>query len=205
MTMKHHHLRTPVDRASLAKLSVGDTLSLTGRLFTCRPLTYDRLLDPVGGQEVRSKLKQLDAETVFHCGPLVKKAADHCEMVAMVPMPSWLAGLDRIKTAVNGLQLRILIGKGALDGLGEVCRLAGCVHLVCAGNYNEYAAKVTRVIDQCWPELGLPESMWIIEVEDFGPFIVDTDIRGESLYQGMDEGFKADAASLLEELGIELK
>jgi len=204
MTMKHHHLQTPVDKGSLAKLDAGDTVTLSGRVFTCRPLTYDRLLDPDGGQEVRAQLKQLSAETVFHCGPLVKRGAAEFEMLAMVPMPSWLAGLERIKNAVDSLDLKVIIGKGALDGLGDLCKQSNCVHLVCAGNYNEYAAKVTKVIDQRWPELGLPESMWIIDVNEFGPFIVDTDTKGNSLYQGIDESFKAEAASLLKELDIEL-
>jgi len=203
--MKHHHLQTPVDQAQLAELTAGDSVTLSGRVFTCRPLTYDRVLDPDGGQEVRTQLKQLTAQTVFHCGPLVRRISDGFEMVAMVPMPSWLAGLERIKEAVDRLELKVIIGKGALAGLGELCKESRCVHLVCAGNYNEYAAKVIEVIDQRWPELGLPESMWIIDVKEFGPFIVDTDMNGNSLYRGIDEDFKADAAALLEELGIELE
>jgi len=203
--MKHHHLQTPVDKARLAELNAGDAVTLSGRVFTCRPVTYDRLLDLREGQEVRTQLRQLAAETVFHCGPLVKREGNAFEMVAMVPMPSWLAGLERIRHAVDSLELKVIIGKGALDGLGDLCKQSNCVHLVCAGNYNEYAAKVTKVIDQCWPDLGLPESMWIIEVDDFGPFIVDTDTKGNSLYQGIDDNFKVEAAALLEELGIELE
>jgi L(+)-tartrate dehydratase beta subunit len=30
-------------------------------------------------------------------------------------------------------------------------------------------------------ELGLPEAMWVIEVKNFGPFIVDGDCTGASL------------------------
>jgi tartrate/fumarate subfamily iron-sulfur-dependent hydro-lyase beta chain len=202
--MSHHHLKTPVDSATLARLNAGDTVSLSGRVFTCRPLTYDRLLDPAEGGDVRLELERLEAETVFHCGPLVRRKAQAFEMIAMVPMPSWLAGLERIDRAVRSIGLRMIIGKGALDGLPELCRSANCIHLVCAGNYNQYASKVTRVIGCRWPELGLPEAMWIIEVKEFGPFIVDTDMNGTSLYQSIDATFRSEAASLLEELDIDL-
>ena len=39
-----------------------------------------------------------------------------------------------------------------------------------------------RVVDVHWKEeLGLPEVIWVLEVENFGPFIVDGDCTGTSL------------------------
>ena len=46
--------------------------------------------------------------------------------------------------------------------------------------------------------------MWIVEVDGLGPLIVDADTKGKSLYQAIDEGFRSDAAALLEELDIKL-
>ena len=202
--MKTVHLTSPVSEETLRGLDAGDSVTLSGRLFTCRSLTYDRLLDPEGGEGVRTRLKELGAQTVFHSGPLVKEHPDHVEMIAMVPMPSWLAGRDKIEKAVDLLGLKVIIGKGMLDGLEKFCKRSGCVHLVCAGNYNEYASRVIRVIDCCWPELGRPEAMWIVEADRLGPFIVDADTKGKSLYQAIDEGFRSEAADLLEELDIKL-
>ena len=162
------------------------------------------MLDPEGGQGVRTRLQELGAETVFHSGPLVKEGPDHAEMIAMVPMPSWLAGREKIEKAVDLLGLKVIIGKGMLEGLAAFCKRSGCVHLVCAGNYNEYASRVVRVIECAWPELGRPEAMWIVEVDGLGPLIVDADTKGKSLYQTIDEGFRSDAAALLEELDIKL-
>ncbi|MCY4489108.1 MAG: fumarate hydratase C-terminal domain-containing protein [Deltaproteobacteria bacterium] len=202
--MKTVHLTSPVSEEALRDLDAGDSVTISGRVFTCRSLTYDRLIDPEGGETVRKRLKELGAETVFHSGPLVKEGPDRAEMVALVPMPSWLAGREKIEKAVGLLDLKLIIGKGMLEGLEAFCKQAGCVHLVCAGNYNEYAARVTRVIDCAWPELGRPEAMWIMEVDGLGPLIVDADTKGRSLYQDIDEGFKSDAAALLEELDIKL-
>lgn len=202
--MRTVHLESPVEEETLRDLDAGDSVTLSGRLFTCRSLTYDRLLDPEGGKEVRKRLKELGAETVFHSGPLVREGPDRAEMIAMVPMPSWLAGREKIEKAVEVLGLKVVIGKGMLEGLEGFCRRSGCVHLVCAGNYNEYASRVVRVVERRWPELGRPEAMWIMEVERLGPFIVDADTKGKSLYRAIDDDFKSDAAALLEELGIEL-
>ncbi len=202
--MKERHLTRPITDEALGRLDAGDTVTLSGCLFTCRSLTYDRLLDPRGGEGVRTRLKELGAETVFHSGPLVREGPEHAEMVAMVPMPSWLAGREKIEKAVELLGLKVIIGKGMLEGLEEFCRRSGCVHLVCAGNYNEYASRVVRVIDRAWPDLGRPEAMWIVEVDGLGPFIVDADTKGKSLYQHIDEGFRSDAAALLKELDIKL-
>ncbi len=202
--MKTVHLTSPVNEKALRDLDAGDSVTITGRLFTCRPLTYDRLLDPEVGEETRKRLKELSAETVFHSGPLVKEGTDHAEMIAMVPMPSWLAGRDRIEKAVALLGLKLIIGKGMLEGLETFCKQSGCVHLVCAGNYNEYASRVVRIIDCAWPELGRPEAMWIVEVDGLGPFIVDADTKGKSLYQEIDKDFRSNAAALLEELDIQL-
>ena len=203
--MKTVHLTSPMSEETLRDLDAGDSVTISGRLFTCRSLTYDRLLDPEGGEGVRTRLRALGAQTVFHSGPLVKEGPNHAEMIAMVPMPSWLAGRDKIERAVELLDLKVIIGKGMLEGLEAFCRRSGCVHLVCAGNYNEYASRVVRVIDCCWPELGRPEAMWIVEVDGLGPLIVDADTKGKSLYQAIDEGFKSDAAELLQELDIKLE
>ena len=202
--MKTVHLTSPISEETLRHLDAGDSVTISGRIFTCRSLTYDRLLEPEGGEDVRNRLRELGAQTVFHSGPLVKEEPDHTEMIAMVPMPSWLAGREKIEKAVDLLGLKVIIGKGMLKGLEKFCKRSGCVHLVCAGNYNEYASRVVRVIDCCWPELGRPEAMWIVEVDELGPLIVDADTKGKSLYQNIDEGFKADAAALLEELDIKL-
>lgn len=203
--MKSHHLKTPVDADALRALDAGDSVELSGRLFTCRPLAYDRLLDPDRGSAIREKLSRLEADTLFHCGPLVKQEEGGYRILGMVPMPSWLAGPERIRKAVEALDLKVIIGKGSLGSLSDFCCKAGCVHLVCTGNYNEYASRVTSVVDCVWPDLGLPEALWIFEAAEFGPFIVDTDTKGQSLYQQVDAKFRTETETLLAELGIKLE
>jgi len=44
---------------------------------------------------------------------------------------------------------------------------------------------ILRVKDVLWKdELGLAHAMWILEVENVGPVIVESNARGESLFEG---------------------
>lgn len=202
--MKSHNLTAPLTEESVKALEAGDSFTLSGRVFTCRPLTYDRLLKSNEGESVLEELKSIGANAVFHCGPLVKQDGGKWKILGIVPMPSWLAGPERISNAISALNLRLVIGKGSLHILGDLLAKSSCVHAVCAGNYNDYGLKVKQVLRGYWLELGLPEALWVFEAEDFGPFIVETDAKGKSLYKTTDEIFKAEAGTILEELGIKL-
>ncbi|MBI4527170.1 MAG: fumarate hydratase C-terminal domain-containing protein [Deltaproteobacteria bacterium] len=202
--MKSHQLTAPLSEQSLLAMEAGDCFTLTGLAFTCRPLAYDRLLNSEDGERVSKRLLDLQANVLFHCGPLVKKEGSEWRMLGMVPMPSWLAGEERISKAIQTLGLRVVIGKGTLYGLRELLKSARCIHAVCAGNFSDYALKVKKVIEGDWLDLGLPEALWAFEVEEFGPFIVETDAKGNSLYKAVDEVFKSEAESILKELGIKL-
>jgi tartrate/fumarate subfamily iron-sulfur-dependent hydro-lyase beta chain len=202
--MKKHELSGPLLDENLKALEPGDFFTFTGKVFTCRPLAYDRLLNSAEGHNVARQLRELGVQVLFHCGPLVQKQREVWKILGMVPMPSWLAGTERISRAVSLLGLRIVIGKGTLDSSSTVLTDCGCVHAVCVGNFNDYGLKVKTVIEGHWLDLGLPEALWIFEAEQFGPFIVETDVRGNSLYKKEDETFEARAGSILDELGIKL-
>ncbi len=170
--MKSHSLTIPLSEESVQGLQAGDFFTLTGKVFTCRPLAYDRLLNSQEGEGLSRELKDLGAHVVFHCGPLVKKEAEEWRILGMVPMPSWLAGSERVSKAVQRLDLRIVIGKGSLHELSDFFVKSKCIHAVCAGNFNDYGLKVTKVVGGHWLDLGLPEALWVFEAEDLGPFIV---------------------------------
>ena len=43
---------------------------------------------------------------------------------------------------------------------------------------------VKQVRDLHWKEeLGLAQAMWVLDVENFGPFIVESDLEGNSLFE----------------------
>ena len=43
---------------------------------------------------------------------------------------------------------------------------------------------IKRVIDVHWlEELGIAQAMWVLDVENFGPFLVESDSEGNSLFE----------------------
>ena len=43
---------------------------------------------------------------------------------------------------------------------------------------------IRRVLDVHWlEELGIAQAVWVLEVENFGPFLVESDVAGNSLFE----------------------
>jgi L(+)-tartrate dehydratase beta subunit len=87
---------------------------------------------------------------------------------------------------VERFGIRAVIGKAGMDQAiyRDTFARTGTIFLTTVG-YGVaalYGRAVKRVHAVYWQEeLGLPEAMWVIEVDNFGPFIVDGDVTGASL------------------------
>ena len=83
---------------------------------------------------------------------------------------------------------KIIIGKGGMtaEDYKRVFVPNGAVYLTTVG-YGTGALLgrgVKRVRDVFWKdELGIAQAIWVLEVENFGPFIVESDIDGNSLFE----------------------
>lgn len=55
------------------------------------------------------------------------------------------------------------------------------------GGAGALAAKAVRRVSAVYwlEELGMPEAIWVMEVERFGPLVVAMDARGRSLYKDL--------------------
>jgi tartrate dehydratase beta subunit/fumarate hydratase class I family protein len=60
---------------------------------------------------------------------------------------------------------------------GRRLRVRGGVHYDSPGKGLEGVKEV--VLDVYWLDLGIPETVWVFEVEDFGPLVVAIDSNGE--------------------------
>jgi L(+)-tartrate dehydratase beta subunit len=52
---------------------------------------------------------------------------------------------------------------------------AGCAVLA--------ATQIEEIEDAEWTDLGMPETLWICRVKEFGPLIVSIDSKGENLFE----------------------
>ena len=84
-------------------------------------------------------------------------------------------------------QTKIVIGKGGMskEDYEKVFAPRGAIYLTTVG-YGTGALLgrgVKGVRDVHWiDDLGIAQAMWLFEVEKFGPFIVDSDLAGNSLF-----------------------
>ena len=201
--MRSHDLTIPLSLEAIGAVRPGDAVYLTGPLFTARPRWYRRVLQE--NRPIPVDLGALGANVLLHSGPLVRKAGDGWEVVAIVPMPDWIAdGAEHnVPVIIERLGLRAVIGKGLLEGLPEVCRKHRCLHLITLGTWNNFARQIEKVLEVGWLDLGPTEAMWVFSVRRMGPFVVETDAEGRSLYADNQAERERHLAETMKRLGLE--
>lgn len=173
-------LTTPIKDEDLADLNVGDIVYLTGRLVTCRDVAHRRLIE-----QKRQLPVDLKGGAIFHAGPIVRKSDEgDFEMVSIGPTTSMR--MEKFeKQFIKETGVKLIIGKG---GMGPET-VAGCaedkaVHAVFPGGCAVLAAtKVERIEGAEWQDLGMPETMWVNKVKEFGPLIISIDTKGNNLFE----------------------
>jgi len=100
---------------------------------------------------------------------------------------------------------KIVIGKGgmSLEDCQNILAPRGAVYLTTVG-YGTGALLgrgVKHVEEVHWlDELGIAQAMWVFRVENFGPFLVDSDVQGNSLFAQQGEEVNKNIASLYDGL-----
>jgi fumarate hydratase subunit beta len=179
--MTVYNLKTPVDEADVRKLKIRDVLYLSGLIVTARDQTHKRIIEYVNARKPLPV--NFEGLAVYHCGPLAVMKGAEWRIIAAGPTTS--ARMEPMEAEfIERLKPRIIIGKG---GMGERTTRAaekfGAVYCNFTGGAAVLAAeKVKRVRAVEWLDLGLPEALWMLEVEDFGPLTVAIDSHGNNLH-----------------------
>ncbi len=173
-------LTTPISENDARALKAGDVIYVSGTMFTARDEAHKMMLE-------HGSPLPVEGLALFHCGPVARKAGAGWEILAAGPTTSARMELfeaDFLRT----FKTRVIVGKGGmgektLAALGEV----GAVYTHFTGGAGALAAKaVKRVSAVHWlEELGMPEAIWVMEVEKFGPLVVAMDSHGKSLYKDL--------------------
>ncbi|BCQ29694.1 L(+)-tartrate dehydratase subunit beta (plasmid) [Caballeronia sp. NK8] len=194
-------LTTPIKSEDLEDLKVGDVVYLTGRLVTCRDVAHRRLIE-----QGRKLPVDLDGGAIFHAGPIVRKKDDGSfEMVSIGPTTSMrMEKFEREFIEQTGVKL--IVGKG---GMGPETA-AGCmehkaVHAIFPGGCAVLAATLVEEIEGAeWQDLGMPETLWINRVREFGPLIISIDTKGNNLIQDNKAVFNEKKKPILDRISQEL-
>jgi fumarate hydratase subunit beta len=198
--MSVYKISTPVSEETVRKLGVNDTVYLSGTIVTVRDAAHRRALE--FHKEGKQMPINLEGLAVFHCGPLVKKEDGGWRVVAAGPTTSSRMELFEDEFIKN-FKVRIVVGKG---GMGkktvDAMKKYGAVYGAFTGGAGVLAAKaIKRVKGVEWSDLGMPEAMWILEVEDFGPLKVAVDAHGNNLFETIQTKAEKEKPAIYRKLG----
>ncbi len=188
-------LNLPVDEAAIRNLHVGDFVELTGRMITGRDAAHKWLIESFR-EEVAPYLKDT---VIYHCGPVVRKNGDGSySFVAAGPTTS-IREEPYQADVICKYALRGVIGKGGmgpktLEGLGR----CGAVYLHAVGGAAQVLARAVKKVEKVFmlEEFGVPEALWVIQVERF-PVMVTMDSHGGSLHETVEKHSKENLEKLI--------
>jgi len=178
-------LNVPASTGDLEGLEPGTVVYLDGVVYTGREGVYKKVIDE--GVPLPLDLPAL-SNANFHCSPAAARESDGSYNVGGVTATAsfrfsrWMARWFE----KSGAQL--ILGKGGMPAADYKSLFvpASAVYLTTVG-YGTGALLgrgIKRVRDVFWlDELGIAQAMWVFEVENFGPFLVDSDLDGNSLFE----------------------
>lgn len=190
---------TPAPDA-LAELKLGDIVYLDGLIYTAREGVYMRALE----QNANIPM-ELPAESAanFHCSPAAAINPDGSYNLGAVTATASFRFSKWIGEWMAKSGAKLIIGKGGMSvkDYKEHFVPNGAIYLTTVG-YGTGALLgrgVKRVKTVHWnEELGLAQAMWVLEAENMGPFIVESDLAGNSLFERENEKISANLAKLYE-------
>ena len=183
--LKTVELKLPATTEDLRKLEIGTVVYLTGRLFTSREGVYKKAIEQGAGMPATN----VELGTAnFHCSPAARIEPDGTFNVGAVTATASFRSAKWLDDWLKLSGCNIIIGKGGMTS--EVYRSFfvpnNAIYLTTVG-YGTGALLgrgIRGVPGVYWrDELGLAQAVWVLDVERFGPFLVESDLDGASLFE----------------------
>lgn len=192
----------PVATNDLERLHIGDVVYLNGVLYTGREGLYQRVL----GEGIPPPVDLPTISNVnFHCSPAAAVNEDGSYDIGAVTATASFRFSEWMADWFELSKCQMIIGKG---GMSEedyhthfVPNKAVYLTTVGYGTGALLGRGVKRVQDVYWlHELGIAQAMWVLEVQAFGPFLVESDLAGNSLFEQANREINAKISRLYEGL-----
>ena len=196
-----YHLTTPIPPEELKKIKIGDVVYITGTIVTARDEAHLKALE----LHKEGKQPPVDFKGIglFHCGPVMKKN-EQGEWTVVAAGPTTSARMEIFQDEfIKTFQPGIIIGKGGMGArTTKACQEETCIYGYFTGGAALLAAdRIKKVKDVFWyEELGMPESLWVYEVDEFGPLTVTIDSHGGNLTAESIKNIEANKQKILQEL-----
>lgn len=183
--MKTVRLSLPVAKEELQQLECGTAVYLDGIIYTGREGLYRRIID----EQVPPPVDLASISNVnFHCSPAARVNDDGSYTIGAVTATASFRFAKWLTRWFELAQTKIIIGKGGMAPAEYLTYFVpnDAIYLTTVG-YGTGALLgrgIKRIRDVHWlEELGIAQAMWVLEVENFGPFLVDSDLQGNSLFE----------------------
>jgi fumarate hydratase subunit beta len=201
-------LTLPLRDDAVRGLHVGDPVLLHGVMVTGRDTAHKWLVETFirktrppqadDAQAIEALTPLLAGGAIYHCGPVVAGLESHdYRFVAAGPTTSSREEPYQADV-LHHFGVRAVIGKGGMGARTlAACQSAPAVYLHAIGGAATLIAKtVTRVLAVHKLEFGVPEALWVIEVQAF-PAVVTMDAHGRSLHAEVEAHSRAALDRLL--------
>jgi fumarate hydratase class I len=202
------NLTIPIPDEEIRQLKVGDPVTISGTIITGRDAVHKWMIDTFirktrqsqgDDLEVYDAIKPiLDGGAIYHCGPVVAglDTGDY-RFVAAGPTTS-IREEPYQGEVMQHFNLKGVIGKGGMGAQTlAACRDVPGVYLHAIGGAASLIAQsVQRVATVHKLNFGVPEAIWVIEVQEF-PVVVTMDSHGNSLHEEIETHSRQELERLL--------
>ena len=178
-------LKLPAAHEDITALEIGSVVYLDGLVYTGREGVYRKVIDE--GAALPDGLTEI-SNVNFHCSPAAAVEDDGSYSVGGVTATASFRFSKWMQRWLERSGAKIIIGKGGMSAQDyrDILVPAGAIYLTTVG-YGTGALLgrgIGGVRAVHWlEELGNAQAMWVFEVENFGPFIVESDLDGNSLFE----------------------
>ena len=182
-----NEITLPVTEETIRGLVVGDRVALSGVIMTARDAAHKYMVEEEA-PEVADILKD---GAIYHCGPVIRQEGGEYSFVAAGPTTS-IREEPYQATVMKKYGVRVVIGKGGMAGRTlAACKELGAVYLSAVGGLGTMLARCVKKVHGVYKleEFGVPEAMWVIEVERF-PVLVTMDSHGRSTHDQVQQASK---------------
>lgn len=194
-------LKTPIKDEDIEALNIGDVVYLDGIIVTCRDVAHRRLIELK--RELPVDLKGL---AIFHAGPIVKREDGKWEMVSIGPTTSMR--MEKFeKEFIEETGVKLVVGKGGMGpNTVEGCKKFKAAHAIFPAGCAVLAATEVEEIERAeWMDLGMPETLWVSRVKNFGPLIISIDSKGNNLVENNKKVFNEKKEDIVNEISEKVK
>jgi fumarate hydratase subunit beta len=170
-------ITTPLDESTALKLKAGDSVKITGNIYTGRDAAHKRLYELI--KKGKGLPFPLDGQIIYYVGPAPAKPGYACGPAG----PTTSYRMDPYTPALLEKGLKGMIGKGLRSQeVIESMKKNKAVYFAAVGGAAALVAKTIKKSEViAYPDLGA-EAIHRYYVEDF-PAIVCIDAHGNDLYE----------------------